>query len=75
MDAGRMLPGVPSMPSLIYDQRDEYLVALRAADASLRGDEGADVATREPDTAEITTFLKRMLTRQLASAIDRLSSA
>ncbi len=74
MDAGRMLPGVPSMPSLIYDHRDEYLVALRAADASLRGDDSEDAPAREPDTIEITTFLKRMLTRQLASVIDRLSS-
>lgn len=29
MDAGRMLPGVPSMPSLIYEHRDDYLLALQ----------------------------------------------
>jgi Fic family protein len=74
MDAGRMLPGVPSMPSLIYDHRDDYLVALRAVDASLRNDNGSDAAPREPDTFEIVTFLKKMLTRQLASVIDRLAS-
>jgi len=68
-----MLPGVRRCHHSSYDNRDEYLVALRAADASLRGEVDEDAAAREPDTREITAFLKKMLTRQLASVIDRLS--
>lgn len=34
-------------PSLIYDHRDHYLVALRAVNASLRGDDDLDAEPRE----------------------------
>jgi Fic family protein len=66
MDMKMILPGVPSMPSLIYDHRDEYVEALRAADASAL--DGA-----EPDISRMETFLQDIVTRQLAAAIDRLS--
>ena len=59
------LPGVPSMPRLIYENRDGYVAALKAADAEERS---GDVAL-----GEMTTFLKDMLTRQLANAIDGLA--
>jgi hypothetical protein len=65
MDAKIMLPGVPSMPTLIYEERDAYIDALRAADARQR--EG------EVDVSEMTAFLRRMLTQQLARAIDALA--
>lgn len=65
MDAKMMLPGVPSMPTLIYEERDAYIDALRAADARQR--EG------EVDVSEMTAFLRRMLTQQLARAIDALA--
>lgn len=65
-----MLPGVPSMPTLIYDRRDDYITALRAADKSLIG--AAENA--EPDFSVMTRFMQEMLTRQLASAIDSLAA-
>src|SRR5262249_52810577 len=36
IDNRATLPGIPSMPILIYKERDEYVQALRAADASER---------------------------------------
>jgi len=66
MDARAMLPGTPSMPSLIYDHREEYIRALRATDESVSGEEF--------DLSVMTDYLKRMLVRQLAHAVDALSS-
>jgi Fic family protein len=61
------LPGVPSMPSLIYQNRDKYVAALKAADAKER--------SGDPETvADMKSFLKDMLTRQLAKAIDGLAA-
>ena len=68
LDAKMMLPGVPSMPTLIYDRRDDYIKALRAADKSVVDSDA------EPDFSEMTAFLQDMLTRQLASAIDSLAA-
>jgi len=67
MSEGTMLPGTPVMPDLIYDRRDEYVNALRAVDAS------AVVNPQNPDFSEMTTFLREILTTQLASAINRLT--
>ncbi len=64
MGDGHMLPGVPSMPTLIYDNRDEYLYALRAVDESLRGDRDA------LDMGPIAGFLRRLLSQQLAAVVD-----
>ena len=69
MDAKMMLPGVPSMPTLIYEKRDEYIEALRAADRSAKL--GGDT---EVDFSAMTDFLQRMLTTQLAHAIDSLAA-
>jgi Fic family protein len=66
MDNRAMLPGKPNMPSLIYENRDEYIVALRAVDKA--------EATGATDLTPMTAFLRKMLTIQLANAIDRLSS-
>jgi Fic family protein len=66
MDMRMIPPGVPSMPSLIYKHRDEYVDALRAADASAR--DGA-----QPDISRMEAFVQDIVTRQLAAAIDRLS--
>lgn len=68
IDLGLMMPGVPTLPTLIYDRRVEYVTALRAADASLR--EGKE----EADLSEMTSYLKDLVTEQLASAITRLAS-
>ena len=66
MDNRAMLPGKPNMPTLIYDHRNEYLVALRATDAA--------EASGNMDLTAMTEFLRRMLTLQLANAIDSLAN-
>lgn len=68
VDMEAMLPGVPTVPGLIYDRREEYIHALQAAD---RG----ELATGSPDLSAMTQFLKEVVTRQLASAIDRLDGS
>ena len=65
---GMMLPGVPTLPTLILDRRGEYVAALRAADASID-----DVDGGSPDLSAMEAFVTDVVTRQLASAIDRLS--
>lgn len=70
LDAKLMLPGVPSMPTLIYERRDDYITALRAADRSLLG----APEDAEPDISVMTAFMQDMLTRQLASAIESLAA-
>jgi len=67
IENGAMLPGDKAMPSLIIPRRDDYLTALRAVDESARKSD-------EPDFAAMSSFLQEILTRQLASAIDKLSS-
>lgn len=70
VDAKMMLPGVPTMPTLIYERRDDYIAALRATDKSV-----GDPDATEPDFSAMTAFMQEMLTRQLASAIDSLARA
>jgi Fic family protein len=65
IDMGMMLPGVPTVPRLIYESREEYVRALKAADKGVR--EGG-----EPDLQPMTEYLSDIVTRQLASAIDKL---
>ena len=69
MDNEAMLPGKPNMPSQMYEHRDEYINALRAVDACQLAAVG-DVA----DLSAMVAFLRRMLTMQLANAIDRLAT-
>jgi Fic family protein len=42
IDLGMMMPGTPSLPTLIYESAGRYTRALRAADASVAGDAQAD---------------------------------
>jgi Fic family protein len=65
MDMEMMLPGVPTVPSLIYKRREDYVQALKAADKG-------DRETGEPSLQQMTTFLNDLVTLQLASAIDKL---
>jgi hypothetical protein len=65
IDVGAVLPGVPTVPSLIYDRRNEYVQALQAADAGVR-DKGV------PDLASMETYLGEIVTRQLAGALNKL---
>jgi Fic family protein len=68
VDNGAMLPGEPTMPHLIYERRDDYIAALRAADASVLDDTDAT-----PDVSVMCDLLRDVLTRQLAHAIDSLA--
>lgn len=72
IDNRAMLPGVPTMPSLIYESRDRYILALRCVDAAARLRPGEE--PRSEDLAEMTAFLQEMVTQQLASAIEALSN-
>jgi Fic family protein len=68
MDAGVLLPGTPSLPSLIYANRAAYVEALQDADKSLR--DGAD----EPDLTTMNGYLRELVIRQLAGVIDGLAA-
>jgi Fic family protein len=76
MSEGRMLPGVPSMPTLIYEHRDEYIRALQAVDESQRLADTQSTSERivQPDFSVMVEFLRQMLMKQFASAIHRLAS-
>jgi len=68
MDVGLMLPGTPSLPTLIYENRDAYVEALRDADQSVRA--GAP----DPVLTTMNSYLHELVVRQLATVVDRLSS-
>jgi Fic family protein len=76
MNEGRMLPGEPTMPTLIYESRDEYISALQAVDATQRlaDAKSSDEHPLQPDFSVMADFLRRMLMKQFASAINRLAS-
>lgn len=82
MDLGMMVPGMPTLPTLIYDKREEYVRALRAADASLRdanlGQEKLpdDHPQSDPraDLSVMRAYLQDLVTEQMASAITKLAS-
>jgi Fic family protein len=76
MSEGRMLPGVPTMPTLIYEERDEYLRVLQAVDESQRLADAKSTSESiiQPDFSEMVEFLRKMLMKQFASAIYRLAS-
>lgn len=69
MDSGRMWPGTTTVPSLIYNHRQEYIQALQAVDANEKGspDDPANIAP-------MTNFLRERLIEQLAAAIDESGS-
>ncbi len=76
MQEGRMLPGVPSMPSLIYEHRDEYIQVLRAVDELQKIADARSTEERVvlPDFSLMVGFLRHMLMKQFAAAIDQLGS-
>lgn len=75
IDMKMMMPGLPTLPTLIYEQRDKYVEALQAADASARAllstDDTAST-TEELNLSAMTTYLKDLVLQQLASAVAKL---
>lgn len=67
VDMGMMLPGTPSVPTLIYENRADYVKALRVADKGAR--ERGDGA---PDLSAMAAFVQDVVTRQLAAAVKKL---
>jgi Fic family protein len=82
MDLGGMVPGMPTLPTLIYDTRKEYVAALKSADASLREAIAAQEKLPEEqrdnnprvDLSVMMSYLQDLVTEQMASAITRLAS-
>lgn len=71
-----MLPGVPSMPFLIYEHRDQYIQVLRAVDEAQRIADAQSTEERvvHTDFSPMVGFLRQMLMKQFAAAIDQLGS-
>jgi Fic family protein len=80
VDLKMMLPGLPTLPSLVYERREDYVTALKAADASLRElnakavPEDDDRLERRADLSVMTLYLQDLVTTQLASAVAKLAS-
>jgi hypothetical protein len=60
----------------IYEHRDEYIEVLRAVDRSQRiaDAQSTDDSVVQPDFISMVDFLRRMLMKQFAAAIDQLGS-
>lgn len=65
MEQRYMLPGVPTMPTLTYQNRGEYIAALQQLDHTEERPQGADLRP-------MSDFLRKMLVRQLASVVHNL---
>lgn len=73
MDLGRMLPGVPTIPSLISGRRDDYIDALRAVDAavlSLPDDSLYSLLEKPSLLAPMETFMSGVAFPQLAAGLS-----
>lgn len=68
MDMGLVPPGLPQVPTLIYQVRDKYIEGLTTADKSVR--DGND-----PDLSVMSGLVEDVVTKQLASAIKSLGVA
>lgn len=75
LDMEAMLPGLPTLPTLIYDRRNEYVAALQAADASERNRAGSGTADSQPkpDLSIMIAYLQDLVLQQLASVTARIS--
>lgn len=68
MDLGAMVPGTPSLPTLILENRHAYLEALRSVDASVRSHPDKD-----PDLTAMKGYVQELVIRQMASAVHGLA--
>lgn len=66
--------GLPTLPTLIYDKREEYVMALRAADASLRDASAKRDDDDEADLTVMTAYLRDLVLHQLANAVAKLAA-
>lgn len=66
IDLEMVPPGRPSLPTMIYENRKGYMKALRAADKAWE-------KTGRADVKKMKRVVEDGMTRQLASAIDRLA--
>lgn len=67
IDNGATLPGIPTIPVLIFQKRKEYVKALIAADkAEKKG---------STDVSKMTTLMHDALTEQLESALHKLATS
>jgi hypothetical protein len=74
MDLQLVPPGIPQMPVLIYERREEYVGALRAADASIQASAGTqDLTDPALNLDPMCHLIEDAMTRQLAGAIARLA--
>jgi len=65
MDIGAVPPGTTQFPTVIYERRNEYVRALKAADAG-------ELRTGQPDLAGVREIVEDALLRQLATVVDSL---
>lgn len=81
MDLKAMVPGIPTLPALIYQRRDEYVQALRAVDASLRDaiaaqeklPEAQRLSEPKADLSVMSDYLRDLVLQQMASAVSALA--
>lgn len=64
MKLDSLLPGTPTIPEQIADDKIPYYEALEAADAALK-------ASGEVDVTKLESMLESMLARQLFSAAQQ----
>lgn len=70
IDFGSMLPGVPTMPSIIAESRDEYLDALRSADRKARGTSNTtEAAFSVPIFRQMVLFVTKAAMKQLVTSL------
>jgi Fic family protein len=65
MDMGLIPPGTPQFPTVIYENRKEYVKALRLADDT-------EQTAGQPDLTGMRGIVEDALMRQLANVIDTL---
>lgn len=64
MGLGHMIPGTPTIPAMIYAQRDRYVDELRAIDADLREQVAKGVDDPAPNFRGMVAFLQPMVESQ-----------
>ena len=69
MGLGHMIPGIPTIPAMIYTQRDRYVEELRAIDADLRQQVAKGVDDPAPNFEGMVAFLQPMVESQVEAGV------